>query len=164
MPYIMRSFATDLHYGMLQSSFFCLFFAKRNGEMMKKERIMYDLLLLTSLWVLVLTVVPHHHHLDGLLCITTHNKTLATTTHAHAQGCDMKTGNHPQMIVENNTSRIKEEAARLPYLSFFLSFYFQLIPYTSVVTPDFPTIYHEVLHSVWIVKSLGLRAPPLSFT
>lgn len=128
--------------------------------MMKvKERIMYGMLLLASLWVLVLTAVPHHHHLDGSLCIA-HCEAVPSMAHAHAHGCDIKSGNHPQMIVENEQIKSQGKTVMPVSVAGFLSYYFTATP-DILVIPYYPTVYHELLHSVWSVITSGLRAPPV---
>lgn len=168
------NFATGLYCIKLQNSLFCLFFADVNQMdrmRRKKEQIMYVCLLLASLWVLVLTNVPHHHHLDGSLCVAW-CESFPAGAHAHAHGCDTKTGNHPQMIVNerNEEWKIKADISDDDrpggtsvdcVLSFPLSEYAFI--HLSSLSRISLFIVNTSFHSIWITNAIGLRAPPFSF-
>lgn len=137
----------------------------------RKEQFMYVCLLLASLWVLVLTNVPHHHHLDGSLCIEK-CESFPAGARAHTHGCDTKTGNHPQMIVNERYDEWKIKAdisdkEEFPHadrdnFSFLAIEVDQLIQAASLPKFHF-LLFNTSFHSVWITNAIGLRAPPFEF-
>ncbi len=143
---------------------------------MKTRQHIAPILLFISLLLLVLPVIPHHHHADGRLClksdITTeccdHSCSKGTAACSdgdarHHHGCDndcitMHFFEQLPGTDEDNALCLSIPCMEIPFLEIF--------PLLSLPqereTDRQRCTYMETLHSTFIVRVAGLRAPPFN--
>ncbi len=155
-----------------------------NQTGMKRKTALTYLFMFLSIIMLGVPVIPHHHHSDGLICLKndvtaeccehtsgeeeeTSSSEIRVLTHAHTAShghCCCDTGCITTHFVQQSPANpdnggVYPEFTRIitlypEFITFLLNF-----PETAEADNDF--IYRERLHSTYLTRAKGLRAPPV---
>ena len=138
----------------------------REKRMRLKERIYYVLVWIASFLVLLSVIVPHHHHADGSPCYEWLWYGAASDAHTHSHGGDHDHATdctHNQALKPAIEKHVVGEDIYLwlvPIFSFFYLLRRQDSDWLSALFEQGRTVYQETLHTSWIPRAKGLRAPP----
>lgn len=132
---------------------------------MKKRRNIAWLLIAVCMVMLTATIVPHHHH-NARLCVQHHEMSSCCPICQHeaqkdaAHKCDTSCITVFQSVKPNiDLTHISPQVFQLlPQLFLFQEIDSLFLNYEKL--HDFPDFYLEGLHSIRILHSHGLRAPP----
>lgn len=141
-------------------------FAQEKLASMKKAQYIAHLFILLCTMMWVVPVVPHHHHTDGQICMKDdihdcchqqHNDNQAE----HHHGCDDKgciTTHFFQQVPAGNQRSVHFEEIQPIY--FIVPILLTHIHQPNVCNHCSHCGYKELLHSTYIQRATGLRAPP----
>lgn len=131
-----------------------------------KERISYFMVLMASFLVLLSVVVPHHHHADGSPCYEWLWKGVSSDSHTHSQESDHDHATdctHNQALKPAIEKHVVSDDIHLwlvPLYSFFNLLRQNDSDWLCALFEQGQTAYQETLHTSWISRATGLRAPP----
>jgi len=137
---------------------------------MLKRALNISALLFANILLLANTIVPHHHHENAGMCFFVHCRD-SKEPHRH-QSADLHDYNHnhegnpfsDKCIVDDsyfhaNSKKISDYPP-VEYCDYEQTLYCCLTTNNIVVSLNFE-LYLPQLYSEFIVRSIGLRAPPL---
>lgn len=132
---------------------------------MKKKQYITYFLFFISMVMLVIPVIPHHHHADGLICMK-NDITKDCCEHRHSpanEHCCCDTGCVTTYFVQQ-TPNTGNDAWAHPDAMWVVTLFFEpifkllVLPENDIKRQD--GVYLESLHSTFITRATGLRAPP----
>lgn len=134
--------------------------------MKKKQHITY-ILFFISLIMLVIPVIPHHHHADGLICMK-NDITADCCEHEHSdtpgsEHCCCNTGcvtTHFVQQTPNSSDDVCSHPDTLWAITLFIEPFSKLLTLPESDVNRRECVYLESLHSTFIIRATGLRAPP----
>lgn len=131
---------------------------------MKIKRYIAYVLFFVSLLMLAVPVIPHHHHADGLLCMKNDIDTECCTHPVNKAGehCCCNTGCIATHFFQQRPNLDVEFIQLLPgNILFNLTDLLSSPIFSSFIGHlRQESIYIESLHSTFLTRATGLRAPP----
>lgn len=133
--------------------------------MKRSRRLTAIMLLWVSMIMLAIPVVPHHHHADGQICMKNDltNDCCANHNHSTTEHCCCDTGcltthyvNPPQQTDGNH---IQPDFFWVTVLFADPFLELQLLPSQKRIRKE-EAFFRESLHGIFIVRAMGMRAPP----
>lgn len=133
---------------------------------MKKKRYIAYFLFFISMVMLVVPVIPHHHHDNGLICMKNDVPTSDSCCHQQKDPCDnhcccdtgCMTVHFYQQTPNSDNSDIHPDFLWVTTLFSEPILKLLTIPEAISVKQDY--VYLESLHSTFLTRATGLRAPP----
>lgn len=133
---------------------------------MRSKQYIFFLLLFVSLIIVGMPVIPHHHHGDGIVCMKDDIKAddcCSAAHHHHHQEDD-------PCCTDSCTAHIQSFVSHSHAIDMQPDYLFAVILFTEpllrFLTRPLPRdshrdyVYREPLHSTYIARATGLRAPP----
>ncbi|MCD7900019.1 MAG: hypothetical protein LUH22_09130 [Bacteroides sp.] len=134
---------------------------------MKINPYIFAFFMFVSLILVVMPTMPHHHHSDGRICMLDDIQADDCCTHHHPHHHPYDdpccTGDCLTQIIKAEVAHQDTDLIQAAYIHTITLFSISLLKYLTppLEIPDFDDyVYRESLHSTFITRAVGLRAPP----